>query len=136
MTDDDKNVRAFNLLAMTRDIVCAAAASRNISDLAMAIKEVHTALSFLDQPEPEPEIAPVAKVTKAKSVTPDTVTCMHCGVVMKSLKRHIGNVHSQTPEAYREFWNLPADHPIVAPNYSAKRSQLAKDHGLGRKVGA
>lgn len=85
-----------------------------------------------DKKEPEPvEIVPAVPVRQ--SVKPDTVTCLYCGTVMQSLKRHIGTIHGQSPEEYRKTWGLAHDHPIVAPNYSARRSALAKEHGLGRK---
>lgn len=135
MFDTNEEARAHALIGMTRDIVVAAAASRNISDLATAIGEVHAALSLLGGP-----VAPVIPlrgepaVTARKSVTPEAVTCMSCGAVFKSLKRHLRNHHGMTPEAYREHWNLAADHPIIAPNYSAVRSRLAKDNGLGKKL--
>ena len=72
-------------------------------------------------------------VSARKSVTHDAVTCMTCGFFGKSLKRHLRTAHGQTPEQYREHWGLAKDHAIVAPSYSATRSQLAKVHGLGRK---
>lgn len=131
---DQTNADAFTLLAMTRDIVVAAAASRNITDLAAAIKDVHAALSGLTQPAVEPVPPRMPIVTARASVTPDKVTCMACGFVGKSIKRHIFAKHGQTVEQYREYWGLKEGHPIVAPNYSAKRSQLAKDNGLGRKT--
>jgi len=81
---------------------------------------------------PEPERKPV--VTARASVTHDKVTCMACGFVGKSLKRHIRQSHGQTPEQYREYWGLKSDHPIVAPGYSETRSKLAKANGLGKKV--
>lgn len=121
------------VIAATGQIVAQLAKQYSESQVLSLIADVRKALTA-------PLVEPVAEPVKAeravpvrKSVTPDAVTCLHCGTVMKSLKRHIGTVHHQTPEEYRHAWNLPADHPIVAPNYSARRSQLAKDHGLGRK---
>jgi predicted transcriptional regulator len=69
-----------------------------------------------------------------KSVTPDAVYCLCCGEKFKSLKRHLQAEHKLSPEEYRAAFDLKGDHPIVAPNYAAQRSELAKSLGLGRKV--
>jgi len=61
------------------------------------------------------------------------VTCLDCGEKMKMLKRHLGTEHGMTPADYRARWNLPADYPMVAPDYAAKRKELAVRIGLGRK---
>ena len=86
---------------------------------------------------------PSDSVTKAwqpavpvkKSVTPEAVICLCCGRKFKSLKRHLQTTHQLNPREYRATFGLKSDYPIVAPNYSAKRSDLAKSLGLGRKVG-
>jgi predicted transcriptional regulator len=70
-----------------------------------------------------------------KSVTPDSVICLCCGQKLKSLKRHLATSHNMSPAEYRAAFGLKSDHPIVAPNYAAQRSQLAKSLGLGRKMG-
>ena len=70
-----------------------------------------------------------------ESVQPDYVICLEDGRRFKSLKRHLRTHYNLSPEEYREKWGLPADYPMVAPNYSATRSRLAKDNGLGRKAG-
>ena len=70
-----------------------------------------------------------------KSVSPEEVTCLCCGAKFKSLKRHLQTAHQLSPEAYRAAFDLKSDHPIVAPAYAARRSDLAKALGLGRKVG-
>ncbi len=69
-----------------------------------------------------------------KSVTPEAIVCLCCGGKFKSLKRHLQAEHKLTPDEYRAAFNLKADYPIVAPNYAAQRSALAKSLGLGRKV--
>ena len=74
-------------------------------------------------------------VSVRKSVTPDAVVCLCCGEKLKSLKRHLASAHNMTPREYRGAFNLKSDHPLVAPNYAAKRSELAKSLGLGRKAG-
>lgn len=68
-----------------------------------------------------------------KCVTPDFLICLEDGKKFKSLKRHLATHHGLTPEEYRAKWHLPADYPMVAPNYSAARSALAKSLGLGHK---
>jgi predicted transcriptional regulator len=71
-----------------------------------------------------------------KSVAPDAITCLCCGSSFKSLKRHLQAEHQLTPDAYRSAFDLKADYPIVAPDYAAQRSALAKSLGLGRKPAA
>ena len=70
-----------------------------------------------------------------KSVTPDAIVCLCCGEKFKALKRHLQTTHKLTPSEYREAFKLKSDYPLVAPNYAARRSELAKSLGLGRKVG-
>ncbi|WP_303979016.1 MucR family transcriptional regulator [Dongia mobilis] len=67
-----------------------------------------------------------------KSVTPDYLICLEDGTKLKMLKRHLRTAYDMTPEQYREKWGLPADYPMVAPNYAKKRSSLAREFGLGR----
>ena len=86
---------------------------------------------------------PLDSVTKAwqpavpvkKSVTPDAVICLCCGQKFKTLRRHLQTTHQLSPREYRAAFGLKSDYPIVAPNYAAQRSGLAKSLGLGRKVG-
>jgi predicted transcriptional regulator len=70
-----------------------------------------------------------------KSVTPDAVICLCCGKKFKSLKRHLQTTHQLSPREYRATFGLKSDYPLVAPNYAAQRSDLAKSLGLGRKAG-
>ncbi len=70
-----------------------------------------------------------------KSITPEEVTCLCCGEKFKSLKRHLQTSHQLTPEGYRAAFDLKSDYPLVAPAYAARRSDLAKSLGLGRKPG-
>ncbi len=69
-----------------------------------------------------------------KSIAPDFIICLEDGKKLKMLKRHIRTRHNLTPDEYRTKWNLPADYPMVAPNYAKQRSQLAKKFRLGRRV--
>lgn len=80
--------------------------------------------------EPEPL---VPAVSIKKSVSDDYLICLEDGKKFKSLKRHLMTHYNLTPEEYRAKWKLPADYPMVAPNYAAARSALAKSMGLGRK---
>ena len=70
-----------------------------------------------------------------KSVTPDAVICLCCGQRFKTLRRHLQTTHQLTPREYRATFGLKSDYPVVAPNYAAHRSDLAKSLGLGRKAG-
>jgi len=107
-----------------------------VSDLPKLISDVHAALRNLHRegaPAPMEELKPAVPVRK--SIAPDYLICLEDGKKFKSLKRHLRTHYDMSPEEYREKWGLPADYPMVAPNYSATRSRLAKDNGLGRKAG-
>ena len=69
-----------------------------------------------------------------KSVAPDYLICLEDGRKLKMLKRHLRTTYDMSPQDYREKWGLPADYPMVAPNYAARRSEFAKQIGLGRKM--
>ena len=89
-----------------------------------------TPLSPVEDDEPV-KLEPVVSVKK--SITPDALICLCCGGHYKSLKRHIQSDHGLSPEEYRSAFNLKSDYPMVAPNYSAQRSSMAKSAGFGRK---
>ena len=72
-------------------------------------------------------------VSVRRSVTKDYIVCLEDGRKLKMLKRHLRTSYNMTPDEYRRRWNLPADYPMVAPNYAKRRSELAKSMGLGRK---
>jgi predicted transcriptional regulator len=95
---------------------------------------VHAALTRVSGGAGE---APVESLKPAisvkKSITPEYIVCLEDGKKFKSLKRHLRTQYNMTPEQYREKWNLAADYPMVAPNYAAARSQLAKQMGLGQQ---
>jgi len=133
-----ENMEQGNLIELTADVVSAYVSNNSIqsSDLSALISEVHTALhQTLGGPaEPEPEPQKPA-VSIKKSVTPDFIICLDDGKKFKSLKRHIRTHYDLTPEEYRKKWGLPADYPMVAPNYAKARSMLAKKMGLGQKRG-
>lgn len=121
--------------------IVAAYASHNAlpqSELPALISAVYNQLQNLGSAQSEAQ-APAEPQKPAvpikKSVTPDAIICLEDGKAFKSLKRHLGVHYKLTPDAYREKWGLPADYPMVAPNYAAARSQLAKTMSLGRKPG-
>jgi predicted transcriptional regulator len=103
---------------------------RSRPDLPGLIQSVYASLAALGQaPEPvEEKLTPAVSVRA--SVKPDAVTCLDCGEKMKMLKRHLGTEHGMTPAEYRARWNLPADYPMVAPDYAAKRKELAVGSAL------
>jgi predicted transcriptional regulator len=78
---------------------------------------------------------PKPAVSVRKSVTPEYIICLEDGKKLKMLKRHLRAAYNMSPEEYRAKWGLPADYPMVAPNYAAQRSDFAKKIGLGRKKG-
>lgn len=118
----------------TTSIVSAYVRSNPVSatDLPKLIASVHSALNELGQVAPEPE-TPDPAVPVRKSVQNDHIICLEDGKKFKSLKRHLRTHYNLSPDEYRAKWGLPADYPMVAPHYSAVRSQLAKSNGLGRK---
>jgi predicted transcriptional regulator len=127
------------LIELTADVV-AAYVSNNpvpVGELPNLIADVHMALGRVGA---APEIAPVDKqkpaVNPKKSVHDDYIICLEDGKKFKSLKRHLMTHYGLTPEQYREKWGLDPSYPMVAPNYAAARSQLAKKMGLGRKRGS
>jgi predicted transcriptional regulator len=121
------------LLGLTAQIVSAHAASNELraESLPAAIRAVYDTLSHIGD-------APVAPVERAqpavpirKSVFPDYIVCLEDGKRLKMLKRHLSASYNLTPEQYRSKWGLEAGYPMVAPNYAERRSELAKQIGLG-----
>jgi len=127
----------YDIISLTTQIVSAHVANNETSpdQLPTLIRDVHQALATVGQASAEPIKAEPAVDVK-KSVFSDHIVCLECGVSMKMLKRHLATDHGMTPDEYRAKWGLPHTYPMVAPEYAAKRSQLAKDAGLGRKVEA
>ncbi|MET2829304.1 MucR family transcriptional regulator [Mesorhizobium shangrilense] len=126
-----------DLLGMTADIVSAYVSNNPlpVSELGRIIADTYAAVSKLQTPtEPLPAEKRAPSVPIKKSVTPDFIICLEDGKKFKSLKRHIGTHYNLTPDEYRAKWGLPADYPMVAPNYAAARSQFARASGLGRKA--
>jgi predicted transcriptional regulator len=124
------------LIELTADVV-AAYVSNNpvpVSELPNLIADIHAALGRVGGTS---EQIPVDKqkpaVNPKRSVHDDYIVCLEDGKKFKSLKRHLMTHYNLTPDQYREKWNLDSSYPMVAPNYAAARSQLAKKMGLGRK---
>jgi len=87
------------------------------------------------EPEAAPQEAQKPAVPIRRSIQPDHLVCLEDGAKVKTLKRHLQSAHGMTPQQYREKWGLPRDYPMTAPAYSERRSQMARDLGLGRKAG-
>jgi predicted transcriptional regulator len=101
------------------------------AELPGTIASVYGAFTACGHAEASP-VRPGPKVSVKKSVHPDYLVCLEDGTKLKMLKRHLKTHHDLTPEQYREKWGLPTTYPMVAPNYAARRSSLAKAFGLGR----
>jgi predicted transcriptional regulator len=125
-----------SFIELTASIVSAYVSNNATSaaELPGLIAQVHSALQRVStgvvEATPEPT-RPAVSVKK--SMTPDYLVCLEDGKRFKSLKRHLRSQYNMSPEQYREKWNLPADYPMVAPNYAVARSQLAKKMGLGQQ---
>lgn len=135
--DNTQNETAEMLITLTSDIVAAHVSNNNVdvADMPTLITSVHAALAGLGQPA-EPEEEPrMPAVPVRSSVKPDYIVCLEDGKKLKMLKRYLRTNYDMSPEDYRARWNLPADYPMVAPNYAATRRDLAKKIGLGRKPG-
>lgn len=125
-------------LELTASIVSAYVSKNSVpvAGLPDLVASVHASLQKLagsSEAEPAP-LTPAVPIKK--SVTPDYIISLEDGRKFKSLKRHLSAHYGMTPDEYRAKWNLPSDYPMVAPNYAATRSALAKTMGLGRKPGA
>ena len=104
------------------------------AEIPALISQIHTALQRVSTGRSETPAEPAKPaVSVKKSMTPDYLVCLEDGKRFKSLKRHLHSRYNMTPEQYRDKWGLPADYPMVAPNYAVARSQLAKKMGLGQQ---
>jgi predicted transcriptional regulator len=124
-----------DLLELTTEIVSSHVGNNSVAvqDIPELIRQVYGTLTTIDQaPSAQPDRPPAAVPVK-RSITPDYIICLEDGRKLKMLKRHLKTAYNMTPEEYRERWGLPADYPMVAPNYARQRSELAKKIGLGTK---
>jgi predicted transcriptional regulator len=130
------NLASTNYIELAADIVSAYVSKNSLpsTELPALINSVHGTLAKIASGQVEE--APVAltpAVPVKKSVTPDYIICLEDGKKFKSLKRHLRTTYDLTPEQYRTKWSLPAEYPMVAPNYAKARSELAKSMGLGQQ---
>ena len=127
------------LLALTTNIVASHVSNNPVAptELPQLIQQVYAALSSAGGGAPTGTTErPEPAVPIKRSVTPDFIICLEDGRKLKMLKRHLKTRYNMTPEEYRERWDLAPDYPMVAPNYAAQRSTLAKKIGLGTKRSA
>ena len=126
------------LLRMTADVVAAYVSNNSLptQQLGEVISTVYASLRSLDGQKVEAAAEPLKPaVPIRKSITPDYLVCLEDGKKLKMLKRHLRSTYGMTPDDYRAKWSLPADYPMVAPNYAEQRSAFAKKIGLGRSAG-
>lgn len=132
--DNDTDLQE-TLVTLTADIAAEYLGNNNVavSDIELVIQNIYRGLSKLSAATPGPEPKQEPAVSIRASIKPDYVVCLEDGKKLKMLKRHLMTHYQMTPEQYRAKWNLPADYPMVAPNYAEQRRTLAKKIGLGTK---
>jgi predicted transcriptional regulator len=136
MKMNEAGERPDNYIELTAGIVSAYVSNNTVpsSELSSLINQVHAALTqvsgehTIGRGEPSKPAVPIKR-----SITADHLICLDDGKKFKSLKRHLRSQYNMSPEQYREKWGLPPDYPMVAPNYAAARSRLAKQMGLGQQ---
>ena len=124
-----------DILVLTTDIVASHVANNTatLDDLPVIIEQVFYSLKNLNEGSNvmgAHNLRPAVPIKK--SITPDFIICLEDGKKLKMMKRHLNSKYGMTPEEYRQKWGLPADYPMVAPNYANRRRDLAKEIGLGR----
>lgn len=122
------------LVQLSADIVAAHVGHNAVpvSDIPIMIASVHAALAGLNQPSTAEPVKPEPAVAIRSSVRPDYIVCLEDGKRLKALKRYLRTHYDMSPEEYRAKWGLPATYPMVAPNYSKLRQELARKIGLGK----
>jgi predicted transcriptional regulator len=123
-------------MEMTAKIVSAYVGNNSVpsGEIANLISQVHAALKRVSGGQALTTAEPLKPAVPVKrSISSEYIVCLEDGKKFKSLKRHLRTQYNMTPEQYREKWSLPPDYPLVAPNYAAARSQLAKQMGLGQQ---
>ena len=131
-----ESAQPTNYIELAAGIVSAYVSNNTVAtgELSSLIGDVHSALLRVATGAAiTPAEAPKPAVPLKKSITPDFIVCLEDGKKFKSLKRHLRTRYSMTPDEYRAKWSLPSDYPMVAPNYAAARSELAKNMGLGQQ---
>jgi predicted transcriptional regulator len=129
-----------DILKMSSDIASAYLGNNIVpaEEISDVIKSIFNSLKVIESVGVDGDLHLSQKpaVPVNKSITPDYIICLEDGKQLKMLKRHIRTVYNLSPEAYRKKWGLPADYPMVSPNYAKRRSYFAKQIGLGRKKSA
>ena len=137
MEEQQARPSKLDMIVLSADIASSFVSKNKLppADISVLIRDIHAALSSLGEgkSDTKPENL-VPAVPIKNSVKPDYIVCLEDGKKFKSLKRHLRTSFDMTPDEYRAKWGLPADYPMVAPNYAALRSQFAKDNGLGRRA--
>lgn len=125
------------LLTLTTEIVAAHLSNNSMTadEIPGLIQRVYKTLANVNGEAAAYAERPQPAVPIKKSVTADYIVCLEDGKKLKMLKRHLKTAYNMSPEEYRERWGLPADYPMVAPNYAKQRSSLAKEIGLGTSGG-
>lgn len=136
---ESSNVSKTEITRMSADVVAAYLANNTVgmAQVPDLIRTVHEALSGLDRPTPVTAAAPERQkpaVPVSKSVQDDYIVCLEDGARLKMLKRYLRSRYNMSPEEYRRKWGLPPDYPMVAPAYAARRSDFARQIGLGKGV--
>ncbi|MEH3145866.1 MAG: MucR family transcriptional regulator [Methylobacterium frigidaeris] len=133
---EEEHVGQVDYVGLAADIVSAFVSNNSVpvGELPGLISSIHAALTTLNAgSEAEKPEALVPAVPVRRSIQPDYLICLEDGKKFKSLKRYLRTRYGISPEQYRSKWNLPPDYPMVAPNYAAARSELAKTMGLGQQ---
>lgn len=136
--EENGQAKDAGLLKMAVEIVSAYVGNNAVSatQVPELINTVYSSLAGLDGAPASTSAEPLKPaVPIRRSITPDYLVCLEDGKKLKMLKRHLRAVYGLSPEEYRAKWGLPADYPMVAPNYARQRSNFAKQIGLGRKKG-
>jgi MucR family transcriptional regulator, transcriptional regulator of exopolysaccharide biosynthesis len=131
-----ENSGESSYIQLTANIVSAYVSNNTVAsaEIPNLIGQVYSALMRISSSQVATPAEPLKPAVAAKrSVTPEYIVCLEDGKKFKSLKRHLRTQYGITPEQYREKWGLAPDYPMVAPNYAAARSQLAKQMGLGQQ---
>jgi predicted transcriptional regulator len=125
-----------SFIQLTVNIVSAYVSNNSVpsADIPALIGQIHSALKRVSGGQAAAPAEPLKPAVPVKrSISADFLVCLEDGLKFKSLKRHLRTRYNMTPDQYREKWALPPDYPMVAPNYAAARSQLAKQMGLGQQ---
>lgn len=137
MTEEIKNnsLSANEIMRMTSTIVSSFVSNNPVptDNLSDVIRSVHKTVSNLSEPsETKVDERPKPAIPIGKSVTEEYIICLEDGKKLKMLKRYLRSRYDLSPDEYRRRWALPADYPMVAPSYTARRSEFAKKIGLGK----